>query len=90
MRFEAVQLSEAVIDKLRAKHGVEPEEVREACFSDQREVRRTRDGLYRVLSRSDAGRYLFIVLARKAAGAWEVVTARPMSESERRQYRRRR
>jgi hypothetical protein len=34
----------------------------EACSSDNKHVRRSREGLYKVFSKTQAGRYLLVVL----------------------------
>ena len=57
-------------------------EVEEACFSEERTLRRTREGLFSVLSRTDSGRYLLVVLAPQGGGIWKVVTARSMTDRE--------
>ena len=87
-RIEALVIDDAILDKIEAKHGVEWHEVEEACYNGQRHVRRGREGLYKVFSRTDAGGYLLVVLADLGGAVWKVVTARPMTEKERRLYRR--
>jgi len=42
------------------------------------------------MGRTDAGRYLFVVFALKSSDVIRVITARDMSASERRYYRRER
>lgn len=83
----ALEVSDPVLDKIEAKHGVRYSEVEEACFSQQPHVRRGREGLHQLFSRSDAGRYLFVVLAHRGDGVWSVVTARDMTDRERGLYR---
>jgi uncharacterized DUF497 family protein len=62
--------------------------VEETCFSEDRHVRRGRDGLYKVFGQTQSGRYLLVVLADGGSGVCRVVTAREMTDSERRLYRR--
>lgn len=64
--------------------------LREACYSGEKHVRRSRDGLYKVFSRTAAGRSLLVVLADIGGGVWRVATARAMTEQERRLYQRER
>ena len=90
MRLEALEIDDDILDKIEFKHGVQFEEVEEACLSDEREVRRTRDGLYKLFAQTDSGRYLFVVLIPVGDGVWRIVTAREMAESEKPAYRRRR
>lgn len=87
-RIEALEIDDHVLDKVESEHGVPFHEVEEACYAGQRHVRRGREGLYKVFSQTDAGRYLLVVLAEFGGGTWRVVTARDMTDSERRLYRR--
>lgn len=74
-----------VVEKLIVVHHVWPEEVEEAFFSRPNRIRRTSSGKYLLYSRSNDGRYLFVVFA------WEgrqikVISARDMEPNERRWY----
>jgi len=69
-------------------HQVEPEEVEET-LEGRHVFRRGRGGTYYVLGRSDSGRYLFVVLARKPSGNYRVVTTRDMTTAERQWFRKR-
>ena len=86
--IEAIEIDDAILDKIESKHGVTLEEAEEACFSEEWHVRRGREGLYKVFSRTDAGRYLLVVLVDRGHGVWKIVTARQMSIQEQRLYRR--
>jgi len=66
---------------------VEPTEVDEVVAGDFH-MQICRGGRYSVLGRSDAGRYLFVVLEEVAEEGWFCVTARPMRPRERTYYRR--
>lgn len=69
-----------------SKHHIEPEEVEVVCGG--RHLReRGRWGRLYILGQTEAGRYLFIVLARKKSGHYRVITARDMTQNERRRYR---
>jgi hypothetical protein len=57
------------------------------CAS-QPKVRRGRCRRYLVLGRTAAGRYLLVVLGRRAKGRARVITARDMDARERALYRR--
>lgn len=87
-RFEAIEIDEYILDKPESKHNVSFAEACEACYSDQRHVRRGQEGLYKIFSRTEGGRYLLVVLAERGAGTCKLVTAREMSQQERRLYRR--
>jgi uncharacterized DUF497 family protein len=73
-----------------ARHNVEPYEVEEACFGRALVLRGKSEGenpVYYVLGQTDAGRYLFCVVIRFPDGTGFPVTARPMTEKEKRRYR---
>lgn len=69
-----------------ARHRVEPDEAEEA-FLGTRLIFRSREGRYVLLGRSAAGRYLTVAFALNA-GIARVITARDMTEAEKRRYRR--
>lgn len=75
-RSEALDVDDHILDKIESRHGVTFEEAEEACYSDERHVRRGRDGLYTVFSQTDAGRYLLVVLADQGGGVWQVVSTK--------------
>ena len=85
--IEALEVDDHILDKIESKHSVTLNEVEEACLSEQRHVRKGRDGLYKVFSRTIAGRYILVVLVDLGGGTWKVVTAREMADSERRLYK---
>jgi uncharacterized DUF497 family protein len=87
LRIEAIEIDDPILDKIEARHGVTLDEVEEACYRPTAHVRRGREGLYQVFSRTDAGRYLFVVLTDLGGGVWKVATAREMTDRERRLYR---
>ncbi|MEI7686696.1 MAG: hypothetical protein WCL32_16885 [Planctomycetota bacterium] len=73
-----------------ARHGVTPEEVEQVCFGKPLVRRAKSEGenpLYYVQGQTEAGRYLFCVLIRFADGSGYPVTAREMTEREKRRYR---
>ena len=73
-----------------ARHAVTPEEVEEACFGDALVQRAASEGsnpVYYVLGQSEAGRYLFCVVIQFPDGKGYPVTARDMTDKERRRYR---
>ncbi len=75
-----------VIEKIRSKHGVSPEEAEEVFFNTPYIVLRAEEGKYKWLGRSDNGRYLLVVLVREGT-LIKVITARDMTPAERRHYR---
>lgn len=86
LRIESLEIDEHVLEKIESKHNISFTEVEEACLSEKRHVRRGREGLYKVFSQTDAGRYILAVLLNLGGGDWKVVTARQMTDGERRLY----
>jgi uncharacterized protein len=75
-----------------ARHGVSPEEVEEVCFGRpfvQRAKSQGDNPVYYVLGRTDSGRYIFCVVIQFPDGNGYPVTAREMTENEKRAYRKR-
>lgn len=73
-----------------AKHGVTPEEVEETCFRKalvQRGKSQGENPVYYVLGQTEGGRYLFCVVIQFPDGKGYPVTARPMTEKEKRRYK---
>ena len=72
------------------QHGVRPEEVEEACFGDALVQRARSEGenpVYYVLGQTNVGRLLFCVVIGFPDGKGYPVTARPMTDKEKRRYR---
>jgi len=73
-----------------AGHGVEPEEVEQACFARslvRRGKSRGKSPVYYVQGQTNAGRYLFCVVIRLPDGNGYPVTARDMTAKEKRRFR---
>lgn len=72
-----------------AEHAITPDEVEEVCFSRalvQRAKAQGSNPVYYVLGQTLAGRYLFCVIIQFPDHKGYPVTARPMTDSERRQF----
>ena len=72
------------------RHGVVPDEVEEACFGQALVQRAKSEGenpVYYVLGQTSAGRYLFCAVIQFRDGKGYPVTARPMTDKEKRRYR---
>jgi uncharacterized DUF497 family protein len=73
-----------------AQHGVTPKEVEEVCFGRSLVLRAKSEGenpVYYVLGQTSAGRYLFCVVIHFPDGKGYPVTARPMTDKEKRRFR---
>lgn len=85
MKKLRIEWDEDSVDHI-ARHGVEPEEVEELLAS-RHLWNRAKKGTYLALGRSASGRYLMAVLARRPSKSYYVVTARDMSDTERKRFR---
>ena len=84
---------EKVVEKIAVKHGLTPEEVEEAFrgkpkFKRGPKGQRHGERSYYCLGRSDAGRYIFVFFVLKKGGKALIVSARDMTDAERRYYER--
>jgi hypothetical protein len=52
LRIESLEIDDHILDKIESKHGVSLEEVEQACLSEKRHVRRSKEGLYKLLSQT--------------------------------------
>jgi uncharacterized DUF497 family protein len=84
--IESLEIDDHILDKIESRHGVTFEEVEQACLSENRHVRRSREGLYKLFSQTLAGRYILVVLANLGGGSWKIATAREMTDNEKRLY----
>ncbi|MCK6619694.1 MAG: BrnT family toxin [Calditrichaceae bacterium] len=72
-----------------SNHGIKPEEVEETCFSKafiQRAKSEGKNPVYYVLGQTNAGRYLFCVIIQFPDGKGYPVTARPMTDKEKKRF----
>lgn len=72
-----------------ASHNVTPNDVEEVCFGVSFVLKAKSEGekpVYYVLGQTDAGRYLFCVVIQFPDGKGYPVTARPMTDNERKRY----
>lgn len=88
MRINEIEWSEDSISHI-ARHGLDPSEVEEACFENMPFVLKSRYNRYFVLGQTKSGRYLAIVFEYLGQNKAKIITARAMSEAERRLYKRR-
>ena len=73
-----------------ARHGVTPEEVEDVCFGEplvQIAKSEGKNPVYYMLGQTRSGRYLFCVVIAFPDGKGYPVTARPMTQKEKRRFR---
>ena len=94
MDIDGIIWLEQIIDKLAAKHLVEPDEV-EQILTNARSFRRIQRGdvagedLYATLGQTDGGRYLIVFFIYKQTSEALVISARDATARERQRYGRR-
>lgn len=91
MRIRGIIWLREIVDKLAAKHRVEPQEVEEVLanttqFRFVEKGGRRREDVYIALGQSDAGRYLAVLFIYKKTREALILSARDMAAKERRQY----
>ena len=86
LRIESLEIDDHILEKIESRHRISFGEVEEACLSDRRHIRKSRESLYKVFSQTDTGRYILVVLTNLGGGNWKIVTSREMTNSERKLY----
>ena len=71
-----------------ARHNEEPDEVQEICDDPRHVARAEGHNRYRLYGQTRDGRYLFVVLEQISGATYRPITAREMTDGERRGYRR--
>ena len=88
MRFQRFDWDTWNIEHI-ARHGVAPQDAEAVCRG-RTVVRRGRRGSYLLYGRTEAGRYLLVVLRSLGQGVARIITARQMTSREQRFYHGRR
>lgn len=91
MKIRGIVWLREIVDKLAAKHHVEPHEVEEMLtnttqFRFVEKGERRGEDVYLALGRSDAGRYLAVLFIFKKTREALILSARDMVAKERKRY----
>ena len=89
MKIHRIIWREDRIDHI-GRHAVTPDEFEEVCFGKPLVLRARSEGenpVYYVMGQTNSGRYLFCAVIRFPDGNGYPVTARPMTDDEKRRYR---
>lgn len=82
-----LEVSSGIKDKITAKHGISIIEVESSVRSKDAYYRRGRgENIYEVLTKSEYGKFMLVVLRKLNGIRYKLLTARPMSEREKRFY----
>jgi uncharacterized DUF497 family protein len=88
MKIEKITWDQDTADHI-SRHAVSPEEIEEVLFndSDTPRIMRGKENRYLAYGKTNGGRYLFVVLiiANKKT---RIITARDMTDNEKKLYRR--
>ena len=89
MKIERISWDQETVDHI-SNHSVSPEEVEEVLFNDVDPpfIMQGKEGKYLAYGRTHGGRQLFIAWASRYKKT-KIITARDMTQKERRFYRRR-
>ncbi len=87
LRIESLEIDDHILEKIECKHDIEFDEVEEVCAAENHHVRRGKEGLYKDFGQTNSGRYILVVLVNKGRGQWKIVTARSMTDNERKLYK---
>ncbi len=87
LSIDSLEIDDHILDKIESKHNIAFSEVEEACLSDKKHVRKSKEELYKIFGQTEAGRYILVVLIDQGGSRWKIVTAREMTDSERQLYR---
>ena len=84
MQVDQLIWTSKTMDKLTKKHHLTPEEVEEVF--DRKVLIRRSGRVYHFYGQDRTDRYLLVVLIPLGKSRWQVVTARDMTQTERRLY----
>ena len=86
-KFHHLSWDDRNIDHI-AKHNVTADEAEQAVFASRKRIRKGKGAnIYYLFGRTEAGRYIFIVLLAIGKLSARVITARDMSRKEKKWYR---
>jgi uncharacterized DUF497 family protein len=86
MDIVEIEWAEGAREKVITKHQLDPEEVEDSLFEPGVRVQRGHSGRYLLWAQTPAGAYVLVVFEYNK-GTAVVLTARRMTEAERRRFR---
>ena len=91
LKISGIIWLEEIVEKIERKHRVSQDEIREILsgsshFRFVEKGHRKGENVYSALGQTGAGRYLIVFFVRKSSGQALIVSARDMTDSERRRY----
>ncbi|MGH7799647.1 MAG: hypothetical protein ACREOW_03335 [Thermodesulfobacteriota bacterium] len=89
MIIEDLKWNDRVIEHIISRHNVDPEEVEEV-FQHYHYILKGRQDTYQIFGQSLSGRYLWVVIKYIGKGEAGVITAREMTWSEQKLFKKKR
>jgi uncharacterized DUF497 family protein len=86
MQIVEVEWVEGVREKVITKHRLDPEEVEDSFFGPGVRLQRGRSGRYVLWAQTPAGAHVLVVFQHNTGTAL-IITARRMTDAERRRFR---
>jgi uncharacterized DUF497 family protein len=91
MRIDGIIWLKDVLDKLELKHAVKQEEVKQVLANSRRfrfveKGHRRGENVYSAMGQTDSGRYLVVFFVLKKQNRALILSARDMTDSERKRY----
>ena len=91
MKISGIIWLEDLVEKIRVKHGVEQNEVKEILSSSSHfrfveKGHRRGENVYSAMGQTSAGRYLIVFFVRKKTQQALILSARDMTDGERKRY----
>ena len=91
MRISGIIWLQEIVEKINVKHRVTQDEVREVLRSSSHfrfveKGHRRGENVYAAMGQTSAGRYLIVFFVRKKTQQALIVSARDMTDSERKRY----
>ena len=86
MKIQSLNWDEYRIEHI-AIHNVTPEQVWEACCDLLHIARKISNQRYLIYGQAYSGRYLFIVIEKETETEYKPITARDMTDNERKNFR---
>jgi len=90
LKLEDLYWKDHILEKIIQNHCVTREEVEEVIIEGQAEVRKHTENRYLIFGQTLSGRYLLIVIEEESEKVFVPITARDMTEREKKAFKKRR
>jgi uncharacterized DUF497 family protein len=87
LRIAGILWTEEAEEHIWERHRVTPQDAEEATHNSRLITRGKEKGIYEVYGQTDAGAYLMVFIRLLPKYYARIITARPMTDSEKRRYK---